>query len=37
MKTIQNITRNAKLEVILTIAQASSVAAVSVFAITNLF
>ena len=35
MKTIKNITRNAKVEVLLTIAHVSSVAAVAVFAVTN--
>jgi len=37
MKTIQNITRNAKIEALLIIAQASSLAAVAIFAVTNLF
>ena len=37
MKTIKNITRNAKVEILLTVAHASSIAAVAVFAVTNLF
>jgi hypothetical protein len=37
MKTIKNAARNAKVEMLLTIAHASTIAAVAIFAVTNLF
>lgn len=36
MKTIQNITRSAKVELFLTVAHVSCLASVAVFAVTNL-